>query len=712
MKTMLLKQQFQMLIAVSLALGSATATVGYLLTGTHWLLLLCVILYSATVLGIFLVAIRGMNASIKAVHTASRSEAVLLEQNSQISDSARKIKLLNPVIRNTAGSVGKMAPNVRKLVESGKVVQLAASSQAREVENPPQKVKFPPIPEPADKSDRFPKTVMVIADDFTANAFSFEWNQIQPTKENWLKQLDENDVDLLFVESAWEGNSGEWRYQLTGSLAPRPEIQELVAECKKRGIPTAFWNKEDPPHFEDFLRSAALFDYIFTTDVNKVDDYKRALGHNRIKVLPFAAQPKIHNPAHVKGVERSRDVVFGGMYFRHKYPERRAQMDFLLPAASKFGLDIFSRQLGTDPNYQFPSPYDSHVRGSLPYPSMLTAYHAYKTVLNVNSVVGSPSMCARRILEATACGAAVVTPYTPAIEMFYPNKQITVVRDEQEAYQKLRILIRSKDFRERKVHLAQRNTWKNHTYRTRAVEILNTCGIEVSEVPERISVISPTIRPENVDNIFQNFARQSFRDKELLVACHGFALSETELQNLKQKYEIEGVVVLSAPAEATLADNLNAMINAATGDVIARMDDDDWYGEYYLEDMYNSLQFSQADVVGKAASYIYFQGSDMTVLTMPNMEHKYSQFVRGATIMARKETFVDTPFPNGKRGEDSDFLTAILEKGGRIYSTDRFNFSVTRLAEKESHTWAASDDLLFGTGEMKYIGQALDQISV
>lgn len=90
MKKMLLKQQLQMLIAVSLALGSALATVGYLLTGKHWLLLLCVILYSATVLGVFLVAIRGMNASIKAVHAATRSEADLLEQNSQISDSARK----------------------------------------------------------------------------------------------------------------------------------------------------------------------------------------------------------------------------------------------------------------------------------------------------------------------------------------------------------------------------------------------------------------------------------------------------------------------------------------------------------------------------------------------------------------------------------------------------------------------------------------------
>ena len=51
MKKILLKQQLQMLIAVSLALGSAMATVGYLLTGTHWLLLLCVIFYSATVLG-------------------------------------------------------------------------------------------------------------------------------------------------------------------------------------------------------------------------------------------------------------------------------------------------------------------------------------------------------------------------------------------------------------------------------------------------------------------------------------------------------------------------------------------------------------------------------------------------------------------------------------------------------------------------------------
>src|SRR5699024_1051455 len=132
--------------------------------------------------------------------------------------------------------------------------------------------------------------------------------------------------DLVFTESAWEGNGGSWKYHLVGATAPRPAIVELTAYCRDNGIPTVFWNKEDPPHFVDFLDTARLFDYVFTTDGDKIPDYVDRLGHDRVNLLPFAAQPAIHNPGRIRGVERDRAVVFGGMYFRDKYPERRDQL--------------------------------------------------------------------------------------------------------------------------------------------------------------------------------------------------------------------------------------------------------------------------------------------------------------------------------------------------------------------------------------------------
>src|SRR5699024_6514277 len=178
------------------------------------------------------------------------------------------------------------------------------------------------------------------------------------------------------------------------------------------------------------------------------------------------------DPARVARVPRDREIVFGGMYFRHKYPERREQLAILLPAAAKLGLDIYSRQAGGDDNYQFPDAYSKHVRGSLRYREMLSAYHAYRVVLNVNSGTNSPTMCARRIFEATASGAAVLTTSTEAIEQFFPQGLLTTVTDSDDAHDKMRALLRSKEHRDRLVHRAQRHVWETATYSHRASQVM------------------------------------------------------------------------------------------------------------------------------------------------------------------------------------------------------------------------------------------------
>src|SRR5699024_11708816 len=98
----------------------------------------------------------------------------------------------------------------------------------------------------------------------------------------WKEELRAEPIDLLLVESAWAGNHGAWQYQLTGSQAPRKELVELVEFCQQQSVPTVFWNKEDPAHFDDFIDTAKLFEVVFTTDVTLLPKYREVLGHDRV----------------------------------------------------------------------------------------------------------------------------------------------------------------------------------------------------------------------------------------------------------------------------------------------------------------------------------------------------------------------------------------------------------------------------------------------
>ncbi|MGX9900569.1 CgeB family protein [Arthrobacter sp. SA17] len=276
----------------------------------------------------------------------------------------------------------------------------------------------------------------MVLDDFSAMAFGVEWKCVTLTPGGWLDQLSATPVDFLFVESAWSGHKNRWAGKIAGQDHKASVLAEITAWCRQRAIPTVFWNKEDPPHYADFLNAAKLFDHVFTSDANMLPKYHNDLGHTRVAVLPFAAQPALHNPVRPRYGWHERDVAFGGMYFTEKYPERRQQLDMLISAAlsassvMETGLEIFSRQMGGDLKYQFPERFASRVVGSLDYSEMLTAYKAYKTFLNVNSVVDSPSMCSRRVFEIIASGANVVTTPSPAINRYFEADEIFTVTDE------------------------------------------------------------------------------------------------------------------------------------------------------------------------------------------------------------------------------------------------------------------------------------------
>lgn len=561
--------------------------------------------------------------------------------------------------------------------------------------------------------------VAVILDDFSMLAWSYEFETVAVTPQAWREQLAEAPVDLLLVESAWHGNADAWQYQLTGSKAPTAPLRELVAHCREQGIPTVFWNKEDPPHFEDFLDTARLFDQVFTTDVTLLPRYREELGHERIAVLPFAAQSAVHNPIRPQQGHQERDVAFAGMYFAHKFPERRAQMDMLLGGAldasarMEKGLEIFSRFLGDDERYQFPGELAERVVGSLPYEQMLTAYKAYKVFLNVNSVVTSPSMCARRIFEITASGTPVVSAPSPAIREFFDEDEVAVAATREETAHAVRALVRSSELRDRMVHRAQRRIWHEHTYTHRARQVLDAVGlgeragdrgrVGTAGLPP-VSVLAATNRPEQLDHVVARVARQVGVERQLLLVTHGFE-SPTATAQRARELGVENVVVLEAPSDWTLGACLNAAVERADGEVCAKMDDDDLYGAFYLHDLLRAREFAGADVVGKQAHYMHLAGTDATLLRFPWREHRYTDRVMGPTITAGRDVFAAHPFPEVNRGEDTGFLDAVSDAGGTIYSADRFNFTQMRRGDAGGHAWSVDDRELLASADVAWFGR-------
>lgn len=582
-----------------------------------------------------------------------------------------------------------------------------------------RKLHFRPSVVPALRTRRSPRLrVGVILDDFSALALSFEWDCVHLSPHTWLAQLADNPVDFVFVESAWNGHKKLWAGQIAGQDHTSSALAALTAWCRQTRLPTVFWNKEDPPHYEDFLNAAKLFDYVFTSDANRLGAYARDLGHNRVDVLPFAAQPALHNPVRPKYGWHERDVAFGGMYFAEKYPERRDQLDMLLGAAvaasasMETGLEIFSRQMGGDPKYQFPPAFADKVVGMLDYPEMVTAYKAYKTFLNVNSVVDSPTMCSRRVFEIIASGSNVVSTPSAALDTHFGSDEVFTVTTQSEAQHMLRALHRNAELGDRQLHRGQRRIWRDHTYRIRSNQVMAAAVPHLVRNGNRpsVSAMVSTIRPRQLDHIFRMIGSQEDVNVQLVLLCHGFEPQRESLRSLQERHGVVNLTLLQADRSVTLGECLNMCVAAARGDVLTKMDDDDFYAANYLSDQLYALEYSGADVVGKQAHYMYLAAQNATILRFAEWEHRYTRTVMGPTIMGSADVFRAQPFARVTRGEDTRFLRDVAAAGGTIYSSDRFNYCQQRFST--DHTWKVDDVELLATGTLKFFGNYRDTVSV
>lgn len=556
------------------------------------------------------------------------------------------------------------------------------------------RVKIPEVELPEGPIARPNLTVATILDPFSALAFRYEWNQIAIDRRNWRAQLQDHKPDLLFVESAWRGNDGSWAVAMTGPAGTAPPLHDVVAWCRHLGIPTVFWNKEDPPNFERFIETAKMFDWIFTVDGDCIPRYREALGHDRIGLFQFGAQPRVHNPIEVEG-GREYDVAFAGSNFAAKHPARAEQMESVLEPARDFGLHVFSRFSG-DPEYDFPPSYAENVVGSLPYERMLAAYKRYKVFLNINSVTESPTMCARRVFELAACGTPVVSGHSRGVEATF-GPLVPTAYTPDDTRQHLERLLGDAELRRKLAHRAMREVLSKHTYGHRVDEMLGRLGLAEAKPTPKVSVLLPTKRESQVAHAIEQVAHQSWRPLQLVIVLHDLSTDPGAVTEMAEAAGLDDVIVLEADGSRILGDCMNMALDAADGDLLAKMDDDNLYGEHYLEDLVHAFDYADAEFVGKWAHYVHLKASGATMLRFAYAEQRYVDLVQGGTILAKGDALRELRWDQVPMAVDTTMLNRAKAEGARVYSADRFSFVSVRHDRAHDHTWPVSDGKLMSS---------------
>ncbi|WP_350283544.1 glycosyltransferase [Nitrosomonas sp.] len=289
--------------------------------------------------------------------------------------------------------------------------------------------KYPEIPEAVERPGPFGRLkIAMVTDYFTADCLSAECRVKALTPANFRMVIGEWKPDLIFVESAFHGAKGSWRYELAKQpkwmrLSKPTAIYQLVEFARSRGIPTIFWNKDDDVFFDAFIDVAKAFDYVFTTDKECIENYRQQLpAHVPVNSLVMPYQPAFHN---FTGFEFTRnEACFTGSYYQRILSERRLFLDMVFDACERIDLplNIFDRnhdRLSRHFEFRFPENSRLQLHGRVPHRETAKIYKSHAISLNVNSIIRSETMYSRRLLEILACGGIVVTNPSQAVDRYF-----------------------------------------------------------------------------------------------------------------------------------------------------------------------------------------------------------------------------------------------------------------------------------------------------
>lgn len=256
-----------------------------------------------------------------------------------------------------------------------------------------------------------------------------------------------------------------------------------------------------------------------------------------------------------------------------------------------------------------------------------------------------------------------------------------------------------------------RQTVIEHNPLTVVSKILLDIGlIDTPPEPPRVSVVLSMRRPQFLQQILNQLDKQTLRPHEVILMLHG--VPEEEKIQAEETIELSDLVIKHefVPESVLFGDVLNMAIDKAEGEFVTKVDDDDYYGENHLLDLYAAHLSSRADFVGKWNHWVYIQADDETISWTPEESCKYVRHIPGGTLFGKTSTFREIKFGKVRRAIDSELYRRAIKRGATLYSTHRYNYIRVR---HDDHTYTATNADFKSRSDGNHIaGLPLDELTV
>lgn len=286
---------------------------------------------------------------------------------------------------------------------------------------------------------------------------------IKDIQEDELAAVMESYQPDLVVTAGWTKIHTKSNLELLGRL------------LKKYQVRHAYWSTEDPrwtdkwslPYIE-----ATCPDYIFTIDRNSVNFF-RERGY-RAFYLNWACNPDFHSPASPRK-EYLCDIALVATAGVTWSSFRRDSARILLkPLVEKnYKVLIWGKRWDRlDPEIVGFNVDPDFLRGKLPYEETNHVYSSAKIVLGFQNLT---TELTSRTFEILGARGFLLAPATNAVMKAFENgKHLVVSGSERETLRLVDYYLGHEEERKKIAWYGQREVYLKHTYRHRALELINS----------------------------------------------------------------------------------------------------------------------------------------------------------------------------------------------------------------------------------------------
>lgn len=509
--------------------------------------------------------------------------------------------------------------------------------------------------------------------------------------ENNTSQVQSTKRNLFIIDSVWSSIDKNWEYALLSENLKSVQAKNLfgkIKTLKEKGLVIIFVYREREEYYEKFKPVMNEVDFIFTTNLHLLNKISSDFPNQKVALIPNSVDVNCMNPSNPTPFHEKSGVCYIGEYTKDFNDDDADVLDRFLNSEQK----IISCYYKADSYHR---SYNKMHWNILDPSTKLTDLACLMKRFKFSFYAASKNEkdISQKIIDSLACGIPVICNRNSYLENSILKEVVIFVDNIDQIADVLKKY--------------QDNRWEyaRYSHRCYRFAVNNFSPTKLKACLEReindkdivdgdkplVSIIMASMREQYIDRIVTNISRQSYKNKEFIIVTQGF--SQEGIASLQKKLgeikELKHFQIIENNTSATLGERQNQAASHAKGSLLAKFDDDDFYFENYLSDMILPFKFGNYDLVGKAETFIFLEALNKTVLIRnEKANHREMEFVAGPTFVIKKATFDKLGgFMELNQSEDSNLLKRLKEKGGKIYSSDSFNFVQFRSKNVTDHTW-------------------------